>query len=151
MTRSSSTSSIVIDANVAVWVVLPMVAEEAALDLLADWHHQNKRIVAPEFWLAEVASVIRRLMYHKVITSVQGEVAVEDLFALGVETVPLDLDLCRKAFRWAERLQHSKIYDSLYLALAEHLQAEFWTGDKRLANGARQRGVNWVYWIGENE
>lgn len=143
---------IVIDSNLAIWIVLPMMAAvDNTVDLLANWHKQGKQIVAPDLWVAEATSVIRRFVYLKAISYEQGEKAIEDLFYLGVETIPLDLQICQKAFEWANRLKQSKIYDSLYVALAEHLQAEFWTADKRLFNGARQAGALFVHWIGESE
>lgn len=142
-------STIVIDANLAVWAVLPNVAEENVLDLFTDWHKASVTMHAPELWLAEATSVIRRLVYHKLISLEQGEAAMEDLFALGIETVHLDLELYQQAFKWAERLRQSKIYDSLYIALAEHLHAELWTADKRLVNAVNQLGENWIHWVGE--
>jgi predicted nucleic acid-binding protein len=79
----------------------------------------------------------------------QANTAIDDLFLLEVETQPLDISLCKAALEWATRLQQSRAYDAFYLALAERLQAEFWTADRRLANGAQQLGVKWVRWIGE--
>jgi len=144
-----SSVSIVIDANIAVWTVLPSVAEKNVLDLWSDWYGQSKRIVAPDLWMAESVSVIRRLIFNKIILQTEGEEAINDLFALGVEIIFSDKQLCQNAFKWSERLQQSKIYDSLYVALAEQLQAEFWTADRRLVNGAKQVGVEWIHWIGE--
>jgi len=143
---------IVIDANLAVWIVLPVVAAMGnSVDRLAQWHKQKRRIVAPDLWIAESTSVIRRLVYFKMISSEAGESAIEDLFSLGIETIPLDLPICQKAFEWATKLQQSKIYDSLYVALAEFMNAELWTADKRLYNGSRQIGIDWVHWIGEKD
>ncbi|HEY83643.1 MAG TPA: type II toxin-antitoxin system VapC family toxin [Chloroflexi bacterium] len=148
---STASSPIVIDSNLAVWAVLPNVAVESTVDLLANWHRQRRRIVAPDLWLAEATSVIRRLVFHKVISPAQGKVAIDDLFSLGVETILLDQQLYQNAFEWAEKLQQSKIYDSLYVALAEHLQAELWTADKRLVNGAKQAGIRRAHWVGEGK
>jgi hypothetical protein len=39
--------------------------------------------------------------------------------------------------------------NGFYLALAQELAAPFHTGDKRLANRARQLGIDWVIWVGE--
>lgn len=80
----------------------------------------------------------------------QAVIATEDLFALEVEMLPLDNALCKSALRWAERLQQSQAYDAFYIALAEHLQTDFWTADKRLANATQQLGLTWVHWIGES-
>ena len=70
--------------------------------------------------------------------------AIDDAFALGVEIVPSSQELCHAAFDWAGKLGHSRVYDGLYLALAERLGAEFWTADKRLARAAEQLGLSWV-------
>ena len=70
--------------------------------------------------------------------------AIEDVFRLGVDGAPSDLDLCRSALAWAARLEQSKAYDGYYLALAERLCSEFWTGNEHLLNKARQLGVSWV-------
>lgn len=146
-----TTSTVVIDSNLAVWTVLPSVAQEDVVDLFVTWHKQGKRIVAPDLWLSESTSVIRRLVFHKIISPAQGKTAIDDLFSLGVETTPLDKVLCQRAFEWAERFRQAKIYDSLYVALAEQLGAELWTADKRLVNRAAQIGVTWIHWVGESK
>ncbi|RKZ48007.1 MAG: hypothetical protein DRR08_31975 [Candidatus Parabeggiatoa sp. nov. 2] len=64
---------------------------ENSVDRLAQWHKQKRRIVAPDLWIAESTSVIRRLVYFKTISLEAGERAIEDLFSLGIETIPLDL------------------------------------------------------------
>jgi predicted nucleic acid-binding protein len=72
------------------------------------------------------------------------------MLALEVEVAPITPGRCRVAFSWAEKLGQARAYDSFYLALAEELETTFITADKRLANGARQRGLSWVRWIGDN-
>jgi predicted nucleic acid-binding protein len=89
-------------------------------------------------------------LYAKRISAEQAYTAVEDLYLLEVETQPLDINMCKAALEWATRLQQRRAYDAFYLALAERLQTEFWTADKRLANAAQQLGANWVRWIGES-
>jgi predicted nucleic acid-binding protein len=140
----------VIDANVAVWTVLPTVATDNLEGRLTDWHQQDYQLVVPDFWLAEATSVIRQFVYTKTITMAEGNTAIADLFTLGVEIVPLSLELCQSAFAWAARFQQSKVYDTLYVALAEQRHAELWTGDKRLVNRARQLKLDWVRWVGES-
>ena len=84
-------------------------------------------------------------MYRKAITTEESRHAIEDIFALGVEVIPTNVQLCRNALMWAERLGHSKAYDGFYLALASTKQAQFWTADKRLVHSARQIGVSWIH------
>jgi predicted nucleic acid-binding protein len=110
----------------------------------------NTSIFVPDLWLAETVSVIRRMTYLKVITSEEGKQAIQDLFALGVQALPGDCELCLSAYQWAERLDQSKAYDGLYLALAERLSGElggtveFWTADEHLARKAAQLGLRFV-------
>ncbi len=48
MNNSSLTSQIiVVDANVAVWVVIPVIAEIPTVDRLEQWHQQQRKILAP--------------------------------------------------------------------------------------------------------
>jgi predicted nucleic acid-binding protein len=102
-------------------------------------------------WLAECISAIRLAVYTRSITAEEGEAAIEDLFVLQVEALPVDAALCRSAFAWAARLGQARAYVGFYLALAEQMRAEFWTADERLVNRARQAGVTWVHWVGEDE
>lgn len=45
-----------------------------------------------------------------------------------------DDDLLKRGFEIAARHRLPAAYDSMYLALAEHLQCEFWTLDQKLIN-----------------
>ncbi len=146
--RASTT--IVIDSNVAVWTVLPKAVTIHPANRLLNWHQQGYQLVVPDFWLAEATSVVRQFVYTKTITMAEGNIAIADLFTLGVEIVPLSLELCQSAFAWAAQFQQSKVYDSLYVALAEQRHAEFWTGDKRLVNRAKQLKLEWIHWVGED-
>ncbi len=147
----TATPLLVIDANVAVWAVLPKIAVVSTVGRLAQWSQQQQPIIVPNFWVAETTSVVRQLIYSKAISVEQGQTALNDLFALEVEIIPLTLELCHRALVWATHFQQSKVYDSLYVALAEQRQAELWTGDKRLVNRARQLKLEWVHWVGESD
>lgn len=144
-TISKPSSTIVIDATVGVWAVLPNIAETDTLALFAEWLQMGYRIIAPTLWIAEATSVIRRLAYHKIILPSEGQIAIDDLFVLSVEFIRLDQQLCQQAWRWAEKLQQSRLYDSFYVALAEQHQATLWTADKRLVNALQQHHVDWVH------
>lgn len=148
---SRSWQIIVVDANVAVWAVVPTIAEIETLDCLQQWHQQHRQILAPDLWIAEAVSVIRLLVYRKLISSTEGEQAIDDLFDLEIQTIAVTRRLCHAALSWASKLQHARAYDSLYLALAEQENAWLWTADRRLVNGARQHGFSQIAWIGEGE
>lgn len=140
---------VVIDSNVAIWTVLPTLGSVDPGPHLARWHQAQIQLVAPAHWLAECISVVRINVQRRQLSMAQGRAALEDIFALQVRILPITEAIGRAAFEWAERLNQARAYDALYLALAESLQAELWTADHRLADRARQIGVNWVRWIGE--
>ncbi len=140
---------IIIDANVAAWAVVPNIAVIQTLDYITSWCKQGRNMAAPDLWIAEAASVVRRCVFSNLITEEEGENAIDDLFELGIESIPTTRRLCQKALHWATKLQQSRLYDSLYLALAEQRDADIWTADKRLVNGAKQCGFTRIHWIGE--
>jgi predicted nucleic acid-binding protein len=54
---------------------------------------------------------------------------------------PVDFHI--RAFDLANRLNRPAAYDTHYLALAEHLDCEFWTADERLTNAVKST-LPWV-------
>lgn len=150
MMSYSPPSAIVVDANVAVRAVLPTDDKSNLLERFAGWYRSRREVFAPDLLLAEAISVIRRGIYERWISESEGQVAVEDLFRLGMEIIPSDRGLCRAALAWAARLEQSKAYDGFYLAVAEQKAAHLWTADERLHNRARELGLSWVRWVEED-
>jgi predicted nucleic acid-binding protein len=146
---SSGISSIVVDAKLAVWAVLPILAQIDVIDRFAAWRRAGIRRCAPTLWAAETVSAVRRAVYARQIRPERGAAAIDDLFALRIELIPMETHRCQAALEWAGRLNQSRAYDAFYMALAEELGAEFWTADQRLARAAQQAGVTWTHWIGE--
>lgn len=149
MSYSTTHPAVVIDANIAVRAVLPTRSQADLLERFAAWHQSRVEVCAPDTLLPEAVSVIRQGVYNRWITEQEAQVAVEDIFRLGIQITPSDMVICQKALTWAGRLGQSKAYDGFYLALAERLGAELWTADARLSDRARQLGVVWVRWVGE--
>jgi predicted nucleic acid-binding protein len=140
---------IVVDANVAAWAVLPNIAVIQTLQHFTVWGQQGQRIIALDLWAAEAASVFCLCVFSKKISKEEGQQALIDLFTLAIESIPTTEQLCQAALLWATKLQHARLYDSLYLALAEQHDIELWTADKRLMRGAKQHGFSKIHWIGE--
>ena len=70
--------------------------------------------------------------------------------ALSVEIIDEDKTLCMRALELAGMLGQSKAYDAFYLAVAEKMEAEFWTADERLYNRCvNDLRLDWVRWLGE--
>mgnify|MGYP005841422579 CR=1 FL=1 len=134
----------VIDANLALRGVLPLHHSQRVTDWLEERLEAGVRIAVPGLWLLEVTSTIHRLMMQRQIGREEAEAVLEALLGLPVEVFQEDADLCRKAFGWASRLGQFAVYDSVYLALSERLNADFYTADKRLSNRCREIGAAFV-------
>jgi len=141
--------NIVIDANVAIRAILPIEGKSDVLELLISWHRSHSKIFAPDILIAETVSVIRRGIFDRWITEEEGQLAVEDLFRLGVDIIPSDAGICQAALAWADKLGQSKAYDGFYLAVAERQRAELWTADEKLVNRGKQLSLSWIQWIDE--
>jgi predicted nucleic acid-binding protein len=113
------------------------------------WKRAGVTLAAPDSWLIEVTSAVRKAVFMRLISADEALTSLDDLSALDVQMLSINLSLCKSAFQWASRLNQSKAYDGLYLALAERLGEEFWTGDERLVHQTQQLGCTWVHWVGE--
>jgi predicted nucleic acid-binding protein len=100
--------------------------------------HADDDFVAPHFFVAEVASVIRSRCRRSIITGAQAHQALCFLANLNVRLV-WDWSLAERAFALAEELDQPTVYDSLYLALAEAEGCELWTADEQFARCAAPR------------
>ncbi len=144
----SVTSSLVVDAGVALVAVLPHPYREHGRRFWQHWLQRPQPLLAPYLWVAEVTSGLRRAVWERVLTATEAEQALAFLLQLPVTLVP-DNQLAHQALTWAERLHQKRAYDAFYLALAEARGATFWSTDRRLVNALQQQGVHWAHWIGE--
>ena len=142
-------TDIVVDSNLVTAVILPLPYSEAARRMIASWKGAGDAIVGPVLWEYELTTVLRRALVHGLMTGEQLASAIRLVAILNIQSVLPSESLHQSALNWAERLGQNKAYDAPYMALAEQLNAEFWTGDRRLADGAHSLGVSWVHWVGE--
>jgi predicted nucleic acid-binding protein len=139
------------------WVVDANLAVNTALNLSEKlerfWKHINQEQItpcAPRLWMSETTSAVRAYLARKQINAEEAEQALHTIHALRVEIIDEDKALCQRAFELAGMLGQSKTYDAFYLAVAEKMDAEFWTADERLRNRCRDDlGLEWVHWIEE--
>ncbi len=144
-------TDLVIDANVALALVVPLPYSGQANAQLEQWQAQDAQLAAPTLWGYEVTSSLRRGMKAGLLTEAQALEALEEFWALQVEEVPATLQSHQRAMRWAERLEATVAYDAQYLALAERLGVPLWTADRKLQRRTRALGIDWIHWIGESE
>ncbi len=140
---------IVVDANIVIAILVPLPYSGQATHKMLEWQNADVVLAAPTLLEYELTSTLRKATVAGIITSEEAIQAIAAFADMHIEMAAPTLVLHEVALRWADRLQQSATYDAHYLALAEQLGASFWTADQRLANGAKQMGANWVYWIGE--
>ncbi len=96
-------------------------------------------LIAPDFFVAEVANVLWKLARADAVADAQAELALRELpQVVALESVA---PLAPRAFVIARVLNHA-VYDCLYLALAELRGMPMITLDKRLH--ARTRNTSWA-------
>jgi len=139
-------SSTIVDANIAVWTTIP---DPYGLGRAHMRRITGGEVIVPGLWLYEVTSTL----YRHARGVAEGEAwlrrTLPTVLALADEIMPGNPELAVAAGEWANRLGQGAAYDAFYLALAEQLGAEFWTGDKRLYNRARQVGADFVRFVSE--
>ena len=86
-------------------------------------------LAAPDLIDVETVAVLRRRWLARTLSAQRFETAVTDLERLDFERVPT-LRLMRRAY---ELRANVTAYDATYVALAEALDCELVTGDRRLA------------------
>ena len=101
--------------------------------------------VAPTIWHYEVANIVNKAVGTRRLSEEEGYLAFQALQGLDIEFV--DFPTPAEAYRLA-RMYCRSVYDSLYLAVAQHHQIDLWTGDHRLYNAVRQ-SLSFVKWIGD--
>jgi predicted nucleic acid-binding protein len=112
----------VLDASVVVDLLLhrePAYSLIKSQILTADW------LAAPHLLDAEVTQVLRRFVLQNELDSLRAEKAIQNLQDFPLQRYPHTL-LLKRAFNLRNNLT---IYDALYVALAENLNAQLLTLD----------------------
>ena len=138
---------LVLDASTAVKAVLPNPLQAHCLALVQTF--VDVQPAAPALWVYETTSAIAKTFHFGEITEKEAIRALEKLNTLGVRLFDADAEQNLAAFEWTRRLKRASAYDSYYLVLAQTLECEFWTGDKRLFNALQDAHLGWVHFIEE--
>ena len=137
---------VVIDASVAVKVVVPERFSDQAKALVLSWDVQGIKPVAPDFMATEFSNALHKKIRAEELTSERARQLVSELYESGIAFRPSRL-VHGRAIDSAEELSQRNAYDCHYLALAESRNCDFWTADQpfyRAARGFYSR----VRWIG---
>lgn len=137
-------ATVIIDANFGVALVRLMPYSITCRTLIEQWIYQEITIAVPDLWDYEIVSALHWLHSQNMLKRDAMMGGIDFLFRLPFRHVPLDRGLAIGALDWTGRLGQGKAYDAQYLALAERLQAEFYTADKKLFNRCQQIGASFV-------
>lgn len=141
----SNSSIVCVDANIVVRLVL--FADDKIQTIWKNWVSDEGRFVAPSLLHYEVVNSLYQYQKHGQISSESLERALEAALTLPVDLVDDD-HLHRRALMSAAQYGLSAAYDAHYFALAEWMDIDLWTADKRLVNALKPFKVKWVKGIG---
>jgi predicted nucleic acid-binding protein len=129
----------VVDASVLVkWFLHQQEADRDRALALRELHISGRStLFIPQFALLEVLNVVR---FSPKAKEEDGELALEALQDLHLETKPPEADLLRKAnaIAWAYKIT---IYDALYVALAEQVGYPLITSDQAMIRKLRGHSI----------
>lgn len=136
----------IIDASLVVKALLPNPENAACQAALAQL--QDVPLAVPALWVYEITSAFAKAVHFGQITAEEGSLAIQQAMALGVHVIPPDETQSLLAYQWTLKLKRAAAYDSFYLAIAEALNASFWTADQRLSRSLQGEDLPWLHWVG---
>jgi predicted nucleic acid-binding protein len=139
---------VVIDSSVLLANAFVEAYSAQASSLITMWLEEGYSLHAPSLLYYEIVNVIRKAVHFGRLVETEGRQVKERLLAIPL-TTHANLDLVNRAYDLAQSLNLPRTYDAQYLAVAESLGCEFWTGDERFFNSARSL-FPFIRWLGED-
>ena len=133
---------ICVDASLVIRLVADP-ADEAVRRLWEGWDADGRLVAAPTLLYYEVTNGLFQYQRLGLLTSDAVQLAQQAALSLPI-SLHGQATLHRRALGLAGGLVLPATYDAHYLALAEALDAEFWTADKRLVHAVRET-LPWVH------
>jgi predicted nucleic acid-binding protein len=130
--------SVVVDASLVLRLLIEEPGSVEAQSRWAEWKKERASIEAPTLLVYEAVNRLHQAWVHRLLTDGELTTSVELLLSLPIRYHE-PLSLVSRVTEVARDLRAGAAYDSFYIALAEALQCEFWTGDKRLYNSAHDK------------
>ncbi len=122
----------VLDASV---VVDALVVAGSAGDLGRDEMRRLTTLQVPAIFTAEVTSSLRGLVQGRALSPIRAKAALTEILSVKTLSYPFE-PFARRVWELRDSLT---VYDAWYVALAERLEAELVTADKRLADASGPR------------
>jgi predicted nucleic acid-binding protein len=136
-----SNSLICIDASLVVRLVVDTV-DDRIPQQWREWTEAGKRIAAPSLLFFEITNALYQYQKQQLLTPDVVEDALIVALSLPIRLYS-EMGLHPLAMRLAKRFSLPATYDAHYLALAEYLDAQFWTADRRLTRMVQSQ-LDWV-------
>ena len=137
----------VVDASVAMKWCLSSQEEQLvpqAAELLHSYDRGQSKFLVPDLFWPELANALWKAVWKEKIDVPWARKAYAKVAGLNIPTTP-STPLVPEALQLAVTFNRT-VYDSLYVALALHSQAELITADERLANSMAARFP--IRWLG---
>lgn len=107
--------SVVVDANIAIALAIELPYSTPAAHQMKIWQQDGTKLYVPMLWGYEVITVMRKAVVAGIISPEDASKALDLIFALHIQLIPLTPQLYQATFAWAERLNQSQAYDALIL------------------------------------
>lgn len=138
-----------LDASVALKLLVVEGDSARARSLWRSWIAEGIEVVAPGLFVFECASALRRMVVRRDLGEESARSALRLLLDMPVSLRAPD-GLVDRAWDLAHELDRPNVYDSFYLALAELLEIECWTADRRLFNAVHAKKP-WLRHLADHE
>jgi predicted nucleic acid-binding protein len=115
------------------------------------WEREDRRILAPTLLFYDISNILSAYIRQGVLSARTVQSILKACRSLPIHLVE-EPDLQVRALQLSERYNLPLGCDPHYLALAERLDKELWTYDRRLAVAVNQAGAApRVRWIGKKQ
>jgi predicted nucleic acid-binding protein len=115
------------------------------------WEREDRRILAPPLLFYDISNILSSYIRQGLLSANTVLAVLHAARSLPIHLVD-DPEIQVHALELSERLQLPLGCDPHYLALADHLDKELWTYDRRLAVAVNQPGfAPRVRWIGKKQ
>jgi predicted nucleic acid-binding protein len=115
--------------------------------LIASWTEVGVQMLAPPLFGLEVPSGLRQATHRKRIEVTEADELLGYFLQFPIRILRSD-GLLEKAWTIGRDLNAPRLYDMLYIALAETEDCDLWTADRKLVNLASKRFPR-VHFVGE--
>ena len=136
---------LVLDASVAVKVVIEEEFTAQARALIEDSRRSRRLLFGPPHLASEVTNAIHQQFSRRSITEEEADQALHQYLELPIHIFATP-ELYTRASLFSRTNGLRSTYDSLYVILAQMLNANLWTDDRQLLRDV-EPVAPWVRWI----